>query len=68
MMTVEELIPRTKVARELGITTRTVCRYEVEKRPGFDRPVKIGGRIFHPRSRIEAVKILGNLLQSGEST
>jgi hypothetical protein len=33
----EELVPRPKVARELGTTTRTICRYEVEKRPGFDR-------------------------------
>jgi hypothetical protein len=59
----EELVPRPKVARELGTTTRTICRYEVEKRPGFDRSVKIGRRVFHPRSRIEAVKTLGNLLQ-----
>jgi predicted DNA-binding transcriptional regulator AlpA len=62
----EELVPRPKVAKELGISHRTICRYETEKRPGFDRPVKIGGRVFHPRSRIDAVKALGNLLQIDE--
>jgi hypothetical protein len=62
-MTIDELVPRQRVAKELGVTSRTICRYEVEKRPGFDRPVKINNRVFHPRSRIEAVKALGNLLQ-----
>jgi predicted DNA-binding transcriptional regulator AlpA len=62
-MPVEEMIPRPRVAKECGLSTRTICRYEVEKRPGFDRSVKIGRRVFHPRSRIEAVKTLGNLLQ-----
>jgi predicted DNA-binding transcriptional regulator AlpA len=62
-MTVEEMVPRPKVAKELSLSSRTISRYEAEKRPGFDRPVKIGGRVFHPRSRIEAVKALGNLLQ-----
>jgi predicted DNA-binding transcriptional regulator AlpA len=62
-MSTEELVSRPQVARELGTTTRTICRYEDAKKPGFDRPVKIGGRVYHPRSRIEAVKTLGNLLQ-----
>ena len=61
-MELDELVPRPKVAKELGISHRTVCRYEDEKRPGFDRPVKINGRVFHPRSRIEAVKALGDCL------
>jgi hypothetical protein len=61
---IEEMVPRPQVAKELGTTIRTICRYETEKRPGFDRPVKIGGRVFHPRSRIEAVKILGNLVDA----
>ena len=65
-MTIDELIPRPKVAKELGISHRTICRYEVEKKPGFDQAVKIGQRVYHPRSRIEAVKTLGNLLQVEE--
>jgi predicted DNA-binding transcriptional regulator AlpA len=63
-MSNEELVPRPKVAKELGISHRTICRYETEKKPGFDRSVKIGGRVFHPRSRIDAVKTLGNLLEA----
>jgi hypothetical protein len=66
-MTIDELVPRTKVAKELGISHRTICRYEVEKKPGFDHPVRINRRVFHPRSRIEAVKTFGNLLQLEET-
>jgi hypothetical protein len=64
---IEEMVPRPKVAREMGISHRTLCRYEAEKRPGFDRAVKIGRQVFHPRSRIEAVKTLGNLLPAEET-
>jgi hypothetical protein len=60
----EELVPRAKVVKELGVSHRTVCRWEAEKKPGFDRPVKIGQQVFHPRSRIDAVKVLGNLLDA----
>jgi hypothetical protein len=63
----DELIPRTKVARELGISHRTLCRYEVGKKPGFDQPVTINGRKYHRRSRIEAAKTLGDLLQVEET-
>jgi len=59
-------VSRPQVAKELGISHRSICRYEEEKRPGFDRGVKIAGRVYHPRSRIEAVKVLGNLLLADE--
>jgi hypothetical protein len=62
MTTNTELVPRTQVAREFGVHHRTICRFEKENKPGFDRAVKIGSRVFHPRSRIEEVKRLGNRL------
>ena len=65
-MFVDSLMPRSLVASELGVTPRSVMRWEKEKRPGLDKPVKIGGRVFHPRSRVEAVKLLGNLLEPAE--
>lgn len=65
-MMIDQLVPRAIVAKEMGTTARTICRWEVEKKPGFDRPVKVGQRVFHPRSRIEAVKTLGNALQPAE--
>jgi hypothetical protein len=52
----EEFVPRPKIAREFGVSHRSICRWEKEKRPGFDQAVKIGKLVFHPRSRIEAVK------------
>jgi predicted DNA-binding transcriptional regulator AlpA len=61
-MTYEELVPRPQVAKEIGVSHRTICRWENEKRPGFDRAVKIGRSVFHPRTRIEAAKTLGNRL------
>lgn len=68
-MAFDELVPRPKVAKELGLTHRSICRYETEKRPGFDRAVKIGGRVFHPRSCVEAIKVFGNnLVRETEST
>jgi hypothetical protein len=52
----DELVPRPRVAKEMGVSHRTVCRWEALKRPGFDHAVKIGLRVFHRRSKIEAVK------------
>lgn len=66
-MSVEELVPRPQVAKEFGVSHRTVCRWEAEKRPGFDRSVKLGQRVFHPRSGIEAVKVLGSHLLETEN-
>jgi hypothetical protein len=62
-MTIEELVPRPQCGKEFGRSTRTIKRWEDAKIPGFDRPIIINGRVFHPRSRIEAAKTLGNLLQ-----
>ena len=62
-MLIDHLMPRSLVALELGTTPRTIMRWEAEKKPGFDKPVKIGSRVYHPRSRVEAVKTLGNALQ-----
>lgn len=62
-MLIDHMMPRSQVALELGTTPRSIMRWEKEKRPGFDRPVKIGSRVYHPRSRVEAVKLLGNALQ-----
>ena len=48
---IDQLVPRAMVAKELGTTSRTIIRWEEAKKPGFDRPVKVGQRVFHPRSR-----------------
>jgi hypothetical protein len=51
-----ELVPRPLVAKELNLSSRTICRYEKAKIPGFDEPVVINGRVFHRRSKIEEAK------------
>lgn len=68
MTTVDELVPRAKVAKECGVSVRTIHRYEAQKRPGFDQLVIINNRGYHRRSRVEAVKILGNRLGATSTT
>lgn len=62
---IDELVRRSKVAKEFNKSIRTICRYEVEKKPGFDRPVTIAGRVH--RSRIDAVKLLGDRLEAKDA-
>lgn len=64
---IDELVRRSKVAKEFNKSTRTICRYEVEKKPGFDRPVTIAGRVHHLRSRIDALKLLGDRLEAEDA-
>jgi hypothetical protein len=68
MQKFDELVPRPTAAKEFGVSLRTVCRWEADKKPGFDDPVKIGPRVFHRRSGIEAVKALGNALMPQEAS
>jgi hypothetical protein len=45
----EEFVPRPKIAREFGVSHRSICRWEKEKRPGFDQAVKIGKSLYFIR-------------------
>jgi hypothetical protein len=53
---IEQLVPRPLAAKEWNVTPRTVQRWEKAKLPGFDQGRKINGRVYHPRSRLEAAK------------
>jgi predicted DNA-binding transcriptional regulator AlpA len=44
------------LARELGVTTRTLLRWLRDVPMGFPRPTKINGRNYSQRSEIEAWK------------
>jgi hypothetical protein len=56
--TFETLMSRRRVAEELGVCPRTICRYEALGLPGFEA-VKLNRRTFYKRSAIEAIKTLG---------
>jgi hypothetical protein len=58
-MEVGELVPRAKAAREFGVSSRSVLNWEIERRPGFDQPIRLGNRVYHARKRLEAAKLLG---------
>jgi hypothetical protein len=55
----DSLLPRRRCAEELGVSVRSIKRYEDLKLLGFTEWVKLNGRTFHPRSAIEAVKKMG---------
>jgi hypothetical protein len=52
----EELVPRPLVARECNISWRTLIRWERDGVFGFDEPIKVHGRVYHRRSRLEQGK------------
>jgi DNA-binding transcriptional MerR regulator len=52
----EELVPRAKLAKEFGVNTRTIIRWQ--KFPAF-QPTRINGRNYYSRGLIEAAKKLG---------
>jgi hypothetical protein len=52
----DTLVRRPAVAREIGVSTRTIKRWEEAGEPGFDQPIVIRGIVFHRRSNIEKAK------------
>jgi hypothetical protein len=54
----ETYVSRRVVAQEQGVCTKTVERWQEQKVIGFDMPIKINGRWYHPRSRLEAARRL----------
>jgi hypothetical protein len=56
MNEIDTLVPRPQVAREFGVASRTIIRWELQKLPGLHEPVVINKRIYHKRSNIELAK------------
>jgi hypothetical protein len=63
----ESYVSRSVVAREQGVSKKTIERWEDKKVIGFDTPVKINGRVYHPRSRLEAARRLGFITPAKEA-
>jgi hypothetical protein len=53
---IDTLVPRSQVAKEFGVTLKTVARWELQKLPGFDERVVLSKRVYYRRSNIERAK------------
>lgn len=63
----DSLMPKPRVARELGISSRTLSRWLDDAEVDFPRPVKIRGRLFFARSAIEvwkAVRLRASIVEA----
>lgn len=50
------LIPKPNLARELGVSSRTVSRWMLDREVDFPKPVSIRGRLYFDRSSVEVWK------------
>ena len=50
------LIPKPNLAREIGVSSRTLTRWLADKAIEFPRPVTIRARLYFDRAEIEAWK------------
>lgn len=53
-----DLIPKPAIARELGVSSRTVSRWMDDKNLGFPTPIRLRGRLYFPRTALEEWKTL----------
>ncbi|ATQ66886.1 MULTISPECIES: helix-turn-helix transcriptional regulator [Methylosinus] len=52
----DDLIPKPKLAAEIGRSPRTIARWMADERLNFPKPIKIRERLFFRRSEWEAWK------------
>ena len=50
------LVPKPNLATELGVSSRTISRWQADTQVDFPRPVVIRGRNYFDRASIEAWK------------
>jgi hypothetical protein len=50
------MVPKPNLARELGVSSRTVSRWLADPAVGFPRPIVIRGRNYFARTSFEAWK------------
>lgn len=51
-----DLIPKPAIARELGVSSRTVSRWMEDENLGFPTPVRLRGRLYFARTALEEWK------------
>jgi len=53
---IDQLVPNAKVARRLGVTTRTVFRWTAQPELNFPEPCLINNRRYYSEAAIDAWK------------
>ncbi len=48
-----DLIPKPAIARELGVSSRTVSRWMEDHNLGFPTPIRVRGRLYFTRAALE---------------
>jgi predicted DNA-binding transcriptional regulator AlpA len=51
-----DLIPKPALARELGVSSRTVSRWMEDQDLNFPPPIRLRGRLYFPRALLEEWK------------
>ena len=51
-----DLIPKPALARELGVSSRTVSRWMEDQSLNFPAPIRLRGRLYFPRPKLEEWK------------
>jgi predicted DNA-binding transcriptional regulator AlpA len=54
--TPNDLIPKPAIARELGVSSRTVSRWMADPALEFPRPIRLRNRLYFARTALEEWK------------
>jgi len=63
----EELVPAARLATEFHVTRRTLGNWFVNPKLNFPQPTEINGRLYFPRSAIEAWKLDRSRVSAAEA-
>ncbi len=64
-----DLIPKPAIARELGVSSRTVSRWMEDQNLGFPKPLRLRNRLYFARTALEewkANRIRASILEAAE--
>lgn len=64
-----DLIPKPALARELGVSSRTVSRWMADPALAFPPPIRLRNRLYFARSALEAWKnarVRASILEAAE--
>jgi predicted DNA-binding transcriptional regulator AlpA len=64
-----DLIPKPAIARELGVSSRTVSRWMEDKTLGFPVPIRLRGRLYFARLDLEnwkTARVRASMVEAAE--
>lgn len=64
-----DLIPKPAIARELGVSSRTVSRWMADPALAFPRPIRLRNRLYFPRPALEewkTARVRASMMEAAE--